>query len=249
MSAVVVGVALAAGAAAAIGDAPAFINPGTPNGITQEFDCRVRQAAYTYGKQLLPKQGGFARLYDALQLHVCGVPPPSPDSPWRPDAFGVGAGAASDFFVDAARGNDANAGDIDHPFATIGAGVAAARNIAGATVNLRAGTYYTDTVQITAENSGLTLQSYNGELAVVSGAVPLPSLADPSRWTPFKVSNASATWEEVNNENNVYGQAVSHNDTATIKYVGSFDTVADCEAGLAASPKGRSVRGRPVGRD
>ena len=48
---------------------------------------------------------------------------------------------------------------------------------------LRAGTYYTDTVHITEELAGLTIQNYNGENAVVSGGVPLTIPA--SAWKPY----------------------------------------------------------------
>ena len=173
-------------------------------------------------------------MYEALQLHVCDVPPPTPDAPWQPEKF-LGTGT---IFVDPTKGSDANAGDIDHPLKTIAAAVEKSRNNPTATVNLRAGTYHSDTVQITAENNGLTIQSYNGELAVVSGAVPLPSLAEVTAWKPYKIANASQSWEVFDGENNVFDKAQSHNDTDTIKYVGSFDTVDECEAALAASPKG-----------
>jgi hypothetical protein len=47
---------------------------------------------------------------------------------------------------------------------------------------LRAGTYYTDTVDITSDLSGLTIQNYNGESAVVSGGVSFTIPA--SAWKP-----------------------------------------------------------------
>jgi hypothetical protein len=39
-------------------------------------------------------------------------------------------------------------------------------------------------------------------------------------------------------ENNVFGKAVSKADSASIKYVGTFATLAECRQGLAASEKG-----------
>ena len=69
----------------------------------------------------------------------------------------------------------------------------------------------------------------------MTGAVPLPSVSDASVWKEYKIGNA--TWDVMEGQNNVYGQAHSRNDTATIKYIGSFDTLAECQAGVDASPK------------
>ena len=50
------------------------------------------------------------------------------------------------------------------------------------TINLREGTHYlTAAVQISAANAGLTIQNYNGERAIVSGAIKLANL----NWTHY----------------------------------------------------------------
>ena len=71
------------------------------------------------------------------------------------------------------QGSDtAGTGSKAAPFQSIKHAVAAA---AGSpkppTVLLRAGTYYTDTVHITAAHKGLQIQNFNGEAATVSGGV------------------------------------------------------------------------------
>ena len=41
------------------------------------FECAWRTLAYEYGQELLPAQGSFATLFDALELgSQCGRPPP-----------------------------------------------------------------------------------------------------------------------------------------------------------------------------
>ena len=54
-------------------DYGSFINSGTPNYIDINTDCAIRSYAYQYGKQIQPRHGSFKHLYDALQLHVCGI--------------------------------------------------------------------------------------------------------------------------------------------------------------------------------
>jgi pectin methylesterase-like acyl-CoA thioesterase len=68
------------------------------------------------------------------------------------------------YFVDYSTGTDTNTGTLTSPFKTIQAAVNAATNKPNPTVNLRAGTHYlSSTVQVSAANSGLTIQNYNGE--------------------------------------------------------------------------------------
>ena len=63
----------------------AQINPGTPGGVPASYDCSVRRHAYEFGKVTLPSRGEFKTLYDALQLHACGVT--SPTSSKSPPSF------------------------------------------------------------------------------------------------------------------------------------------------------------------
>ena len=80
---------------------------------------------------------------------------------------------------------DANArgaggdGSLLKPFATVEAAVDHAAGLGtNVTVELRAGTYRTTGVVLTPQHSGLTIQNYNGEEAIVSGAVHVPSTVE-----------------------------------------------------------------------
>ena len=83
--------------------------------------------------------------------------------------------------MDAAKGSDSGAGTSAAPLKTIMAAVAKAAG-AKATVVLKAGTYYTGTVNIGKEHSGLTIQNAAGEAVTVSGGVPLTVAA--ADWKP-----------------------------------------------------------------
>jgi hypothetical protein len=64
-----------------------------------------------------------------------------------------------------------------------------ARAAKPSTILLRAGTYYLgQTLALTPQDSGLTIQAYNGERAVLSGAMPM----GPVKWEPYNVSSGSA---------------------------------------------------------
>ena len=85
--------------------------------------------------------------------------------------------------VDCANGSDHGAGTVASPLKTLQAGVAMAQARRGKTVAVRGGTCYVDAaVQVTAQDSGLTLQNYEGEEAWVSGGVPLNKIV----WEPHK---------------------------------------------------------------
>ena len=43
--------------------------------IPADFDCAMRQAAYSFGKELLPRLGAFEPLYYALDLNDPACPP------------------------------------------------------------------------------------------------------------------------------------------------------------------------------
>ena len=143
---------------------------GSPTyGVPPTFDCKARFAAWEYGKHLLPKRGDFRTLFEALQLHDCNLETPKEMDVFTPERFPTPFDAV---FADATKGEDGNKGTEAAPVKTIAKAVALATG-ANATVVLRAGTYHTDTVQISTMHSGLTIQNYNGESVTVSGGVPL----------------------------------------------------------------------------
>jgi hypothetical protein len=101
-------------------------------------------------------------------------------------------GHAAEYYV-SPSGNDAAAGTLEAPFATIGK--AAAVLEPGDTCWLRAGTYRETVVPMRSGEAGrpITFRSYPGEHAVVSGADPIPGPSwvldagriykAPMRWT------------------------------------------------------------------
>ena len=95
----------------------------------------------------------------------------------RPPEAAAAAAPAADAIVVAATGtggSDANPGTVALPKATIQAAVLAARGTVSRTVLLRGGVHMEgSSVRIEASDSGLTVTSFPGELAEVSGAVSL----------------------------------------------------------------------------
>ena len=158
-----------------------MINGGTPPGVPPTFDCKARVAAWEYGKYLLPERGDFRTLFEALQLQDCGLTTPAGMDDFKPPSFSAPPGA---IYVDAASGSDSAAGTAAAPLKTIEAGVAKAKG-SKATVVLKAGTYYTDTIQIGKEHSGLTIQNAAGEAVTVSGGVPLSLAASDWKADPL----------------------------------------------------------------
>ena len=132
-------------------------------------------------------------MWDALQMDekncTAGSRAPAPRSELpEPAPRPVLQHAAASIFVDAAMGSDTAAGSKTAPLKTVEAAVAKARKAAGApsTIVLRGGTYYLkDTLALTAADSGLTVESYTGEVAELSGAHLLTALD----WKPVNVSN------------------------------------------------------------
>ena len=85
------------------------------------------------------------------------------------------------FYADSVNGKDSNPGTLAAPFETIGAALAATRKATslGNSIVLRKGVYYgEDALNLTAADSDLTIQNYNGEQAWLSGAKKLKT-----QWT------------------------------------------------------------------
>jgi hypothetical protein len=87
------------------------------------------------------------------------------------------------------------------------------------------------------EDSGLTISNYQGEEVYVSGGIPLTT-----NWKPYNVTN-QPTITVYQNTNNVYGRAANKADTELIKYLGLFDTTAQCQtACLNFSREGQTCK-------
>jgi hypothetical protein len=170
----------------------AVIPSGKPSGVPKAFDCAVRQLAYDYARQVRPDKESFVTAFDALQLDTCNVSRPSQKT-WCAPPWGITVDATTpEYFVSAERGDDAASGTIETPFATPHRGLNACRAAKSSScmVTLRRGTYYLDSpLLIGPDNSGLTLRSYTGERAELSGGVPLTGL----QWKPANATGRAGT--------------------------------------------------------
>ena len=223
----------------ATGPGTGMPNPGTPQNVPADVDCEVRKLAYEYGKHLLPERGSFRTLFEALQLSFCNLTTPTEMDVYTPPILPTPHPAnAYNIFVSAVDGNDAIAdGSKGKPFATLHRALEVAKHRTNATILVRGGSYHLkEPLLVEAAHTGLTIQNYNGEAATVTGGVPfsLPK----SAWSPYK---QSVRWETSENVNNVYGQvSVAKHDGEGIKFLGSMNNSAQCEAAAKAA-KGDGV--------
>ena len=219
-----------------------FINPGTPDGVPSSFDCAVRYYAYEYGQQIQSRHGTFTSLFDSLQLAACNYTRPD-ESPRKIPNFHTQSHLKKHtkhnnnkhiyikqkhtsapnctFYIDPVSGSDSNSGTSpSSALLTIQAGVTATRNAKnGATgpciLNLMEGTFYLDsTIILTAEDSYLTIQNYNGAEAIVSGGLELKFKGD---WE--LVSYEPTTWQNYSGYNNVFSRANENSSSDITMYV------------------------------
>jgi hypothetical protein len=131
-------------------------------------------------------------VFDALELESsCGVTRPIPTGSIPPPSDPLPSGPAV-FFVDPS-GDDSHAGTESAPFATVDRAVAATRSASTTpkAVVLRKGTHFlgTESVKLTAADSGLLITNYPGEEAWVSGGVPLKT-----SWEKYNTTNGTNVW-------------------------------------------------------
>lgn len=168
-----------------------------------EFDCAWRKFAYEHGRKLIPRAGNFESLYYALNLNNfngtdpigCNETLPPSDSDSSPKAAASSTLFASPedlpadaLFVCAASGNDRASGAIHQPLRSLHAATERALKTESRTVVLRdaAPHYLRQQLVLTPRHSGLTIVSYPGENAVVSGGKELKV-----DWQPYAVSATS----------------------------------------------------------
>jgi hypothetical protein len=158
-------------------------------GVSRSYDCAVRKHAWEFAQRTLPWRGTFKTVFDALQLSRCGLVPPAAEDVYVAPRFATPTSGAV-IFVDA-NNTGAHRGDGSKakPFPTLRAAVVAAEGKPAATIVLRAGLHYTEGVVLTVLHSGLTIQNFEGENAIVSGAVPVPV---KERWSLHNA--ATNTW-------------------------------------------------------
>ena len=146
------------------------------------FDCAMRKAAYDFGRKLIPRQGGFASLFYALDLNdpdcqgkfaepLVEAKAPKPD-PIPPDAVFVSP-----------SGMRGASGKPDAPLRSIQEAADLAVASGRRTVVLRGGTHYLSApIALGAHHSGLRFVAHPGESPVISGGVEIQTA-----WQPYKV--------------------------------------------------------------
>ena len=192
-------------ASAAMGAASSSLPPAS-------FDCAYRQLALDYAASLQPFRGpdSWAAAADALNgaveaqnCSVRGDPdlPPAPRFQYRPLPP---PGTPAVFFV-APWGSDTAAGTQASPFQTLPRGLSAVRTAAPAapgTLVLRGGTYFLSApLLLGPADSRLTIQSFPGEEAWLSGGMQLAGL----RWEPYNTTPGGAWVGPFLGTSNVHG--------------------------------------------
>lgn len=164
----------------------------------KSFDCPMRALALEYARKIQPDLSTqkLQEIADALngarEANNCNVSVknlPSNNNGRATRVYAVPNGAST-FYVDANSGSDTNSGAMNSPFKTIEKAITAARAAGqGSTIVLRKGTYYlTDTIQLTTQDKGLTIQNYNDEEVWISGG----KVITPS-WEKFDVDTSKQT--------------------------------------------------------
>jgi len=155
--------------------------------VPASFDCAVRKLAYTFGKQLLPRQGSFYSLHEALDLSsdtchtslTVASPSPEPSTTTVPEVVPEHA-------VVVAPGECIQTA-IEN---SVAKAQAAADASAKPLVLLQDGTHYLkETLFINPEHSGLTMKAYPGASPVVSGGTALEV-----NWKAYNTTGGANVW-------------------------------------------------------
>ena len=210
---------LAAAAAAALALLLALA-PAPAAADRSSFDCSMRELAISFAAARNPALSAakLQQIADALD----GTPEKPADCHVTVPAallreraalprFGVfalpaEAPGATTLYVDYANGSDANAGTQAAPLKTVAAALAATRAAgggAGSSIVLRAGTHFLAAqLDLTAADSGLTVQAFPGEEAWLSRGTPLTNVV----WKAAPAPGANGTWVgPIAGQNAVYG--------------------------------------------
>lgn len=227
-----------------------LIKSSRPSDVDPEFDCAWREYAMEYAPSIQPKltTKQHNQLFYALELaSLCNhssykdstfpalIQSQVPQTPAFGDSDVV-------FFVDADHGSDtAGDGSLDKPFATLQRAVAATRNSRALTtsssfsIQLRNGTYrLSEPVELTEEDSGLSIAGYLNETATITGAL---LLGDDLNWVRSDDPTLPThEWQLYPNTNVLYG----HCETPTtcsngFELLGVFDTLDGCTAAVNAT--------------
>ena len=227
---------------------------GTPPGVNESFDCEARRHALEFAKHTLPGRGEFKSLFDALQMQHCpGLEPPTDSDAYIPPRISTPAGAV---FVDP---NVADVGGADgsrsRPFGTIQAALnATARVLPGSntTIVLRGGVHYiVDQLLITPMHSNLAIQNFEGERAIVSGAIPIRNVS-LHRWSLYNAT--TNTWRldleglVVTPPSSVLGMRLGNRRSVRARYPNGNLHDGAANVGLSGEPLKLFERGPPTGK-
>jgi predicted GH43/DUF377 family glycosyl hydrolase len=236
---------------------------GTPAGVPLSTDCALRAETLAFAKTVVPRTGGFAQLFDALQLRRCNATRPPAVPTWVPPSIATPRATAASVvvFVDARRGSDSGGGrgSQAQPLRSLEAAIARVRQqrrgsgqpAGNATILLRKGVYYLHApIVLTATDSWLLISNFGAERAEISGGQLLTDLHWRIRarnWAPSarqlqpgvdtQMPSSGGTWILHSNSNNVFGKVRAGRDAPCCKYVATTSGVAACERELASSPK------------
>lgn len=193
--------------------------------IPSDFDCAMRQAAYAFGKSLIPRQGSFESLYYALDLNDPACPPTALEADGEIPATETLVVPEGSVFVAPAGGKDGDAyGAEQLPFASIQYGLdACSERVECSAVVLRGGTHYLkETIVVKPRHSHTVMMAYPGESPVVSGGIALKNVDFKPYGKPVNDS-----WVIDKGNNAVFDGRI---DNQTYFHLGDVDSVADCQA-------------------
>ncbi|GAB5362564.1 hypothetical protein AAMO2058_000808200 [Amorphochlora amoebiformis] len=165
-------------------------DPPSGTNVPASFDCAARRLALEYATSIQPRRTKEDFRMLAAELSLPGGLPggltqctnityEGPDHVF-PRTYRLPEGPA--VFADKLCGDDHADGTYMRPYKTVKRALEGLRKIRSTgvthgTIVLRTGVYYLeDTLSFYANDSGITLQSYNGEKAVVSGGALIENL-------------------------------------------------------------------------
>ena len=147
-----------------------------PPNIVPDIDCPLRELAWEYAKKLLPQRGQFKEAFDALELKTLCNASLSAGTVYQPRPFSHQVKSGNDafeLFVDSRSGDDSNPGTIARPLKTLHKAVMIfeyKRDGHPGIIYLREGIYFLlSTVELSPEDSNLTITSYKNEQVTISG--------------------------------------------------------------------------------
>eukprot|EP00937_MAST-01D_sp_MAST-1D-sp2_P005490 g5490.t1 len=165
-----------------------MVHSGTPTGVPASADCAIRKFAWERGQGMMPARGAFKSLYDALQLGACNVTAPKEADIWQPPVLAT-VSATRALLVDARAPLEAACdGSPARPFRTLADAVTHSRSLPKPLrIELRAGVHLLEaTIELGAQDSGLTIANHAGEAATLSGGRNLTGLS----WAPSPACGA-----------------------------------------------------------